>query len=182
MGTIITSYEDPNQMFAAKNLTARILSRTPVTPLLVSAFAYRQPFSQLIVSQGLCTLATLPWIWSLETACKSHENIIAAVTQVGYFWEQLLFLGISKSEDGVKHYYPWWQVGTFCHVLYGFVFPLSISYVFEVRTRVYFLKNIKPTASLKQVSDLLFGSGGFAVFAAVIFLQIVWAVLIELQT
>lgn len=175
------SYEDPTQLFDAKHLSLRIFARTPLTPLTVSAFAFKQPFRELIVVQGLGALVTLPWIRSLAAACTSDTSITEAVDQLGCSTEPFVFLGISGPGVGVKHHFLWWQVGTFYHILYGFVLPLSVLYMSEVWSRICFTRRWNPTIPQKQFSQIMWDSVGCVVLVAAVFLQMVWAVLVELQ-
>lgn len=181
MGAVILSYEDPSQMFASQNLALMIFSQTPVAPLAMSAFVLRRPFGQLIVFQGLCTFVTLPWILSLQAACKSDASITAAVHKLGGLLEQLLFPLISASGDDKNLDYIWWQVGVFFHILYGFVLPISVLYMSEVWTRVLFVKRKKQNTRSPQFSNVFLESLGGVGFMTIVLLQVVWAILVELQ-
>lgn len=95
--------------------------------------------------------------------------------------ERYVFLGISTSKGPVGHHYPWWHVGIFYHILYGFVFPLSVLYIFEVWIRIQFIKKMKPSIPQEQFLRIPWDSAGCMALASIVFLQMVWAILVELQ-
>lgn len=79
---LVGALEDPHEVFEMRYLLLRILVRTSIAPVIMLSVGLRISFRHLVGVQCVCTSVTLPWIWSLATACRSNNNIADAVGRV----------------------------------------------------------------------------------------------------
>ncbi|GMH38838.1 hypothetical protein BSKO_06736 [Bryopsis sp. KO-2023] len=146
MNTVLTVSEEPSQVYAEDHIVMRMLTRTSTAPLVFTALGLRLPFKTNVWVQGLATLVSIPWVVPVTSQCQLNPALASAINKVGHVMEEVLIrisvLGCPLSRQPPSPgENPCWLVGLFMHVLVGFLVPLLILYLSELKSRVQFLQS-----------------------------------------